>query len=502
MARHKNPRYNRKRLVVAGIAAVTTIGVAVGIGIYGSAFADQPDPRAASEQCLPTDSAPPPTTSESSETSPPDETEPTDTGTDTDTDTATEEPTGTEEPTQEPSDTATDEPTDTGTSLPDSTETTKGWLAGGKLLTFHPPNGSNAPGEEADGDNAGNGDNGGNDNAGGDNGDNGGQQGDNGGDYGGPKPPEQAPEPPDGGMDQFPGGDECQDALGPNPDDFVDINDVPPNNLADSPQAQDSGSAGTFESQCGTNENGHSNSANFIVAPGNENGAQHTHDYVGNEDTDGFTDNDSLAAAGTTCTNGDQSTYYWPIVRLRNEGSKAVDPLNAHNVGDPVRPVSAQLQFRGNAVDKVEAMPEFIRIITGDAKASTNGGANANAKWTCTGFEDRITTKYPLCPQGSNLVRISDFPGCWDGQNTDSANHRTHVAFADEQGACPDGFEAIPQLRITLTYELPQGVLFALDAFPDEKHNPVTDHADFVNVMSEELMTQAVDCINNGQTCK
>ncbi|HYQ64925.1 DUF1996 domain-containing protein [Actinophytocola sp.] len=492
MARHNNPRYNRKRLVVAGIAAVTTIGVAVGIGIYGSAFADQPDPRAASEQCLPTDSAPPPTSSESSETSPPDETEPTDTSTGT----ATDQP--------------TEQPTDTGTSIPDSTETKKGWLAGGKLLTFHPPNGSSAPGEDA-GDNAG--DNGAGDNGAGDNGDNagdgdnGGQQGGgngggNGGDYGGPKPPEQAPEPPDGGMDQFPGGDQCQDVLGPNPGDFVAIDDVPPNNLADSPQARDTGSTGTFESQCGTNENGHSNSANFIVAPGNENGAQHTHDYVGNEDTDGFTDNDSLAAAGTTCTNGDQSTYYWPIVRLRNEGSKAVDPLNAHNVGDPVRPVSAQLQFRGNAVDKVEALPEFIRIITGDAKASTNGGANANAKWTCTGFEDRITTKYPLCPQGSNLVRISDFPGCWDGKNTDSANHRTHVAFADAQGACPAGFEAVPQLRITLTYELPQGVLFALDAFPDEKHNPVTDHADFVNVMSEELMTQAVDCINNGQTCK
>ena len=67
---------------------------------------------------------------------------------------------------------------------------------------------------------------------------------------------------------------------------------------------------------------------------------------------------------------------------------------------------------------------------------STNGGANANAKWTCTGFENRITTKYPLCPRGSQTVRIADFPGCNDG-NTDSANHRTHLAFADRQRQLP-----------------------------------------------------------------
>ena len=75
------------------------------------------------------------------------------------------------------------------------------------------------------------------------------------------------------------------------------------------------------------------------------------------------------------------------------------------------------------------------------------------------------------------------------------------MAFADENGECQDGFQAIPQLRITLTYDLPQGEVFALDAFPAELHNPITDHNDFVNVMSEELMNQVVDCINTGQQC-
>src|SRR5436189_179212 len=54
------------------------------------------------------------------------------------------------------------------------------------------------------------------------------------------------------------------------------------------------------------------------------------------------------------------------------------------------------LQFRGNQAAQVTAMPRFLRAITGDAKAVSNGGGQANAKWTCTGFEDRVTTKYPL----------------------------------------------------------------------------------------------------------
>ncbi|GAA3131312.1 hypothetical protein GCM10020001_061820 [Nonomuraea salmonea] len=54
---------------------------------------------------------------------------------------------------------------------------------------------------------------------------------------------------------------------------------------------------------------------------------------------------------------------------------------------------------------------------------------------------------------------------------------------------------------MTLTYAVPQGPSFALDAFPEQKHNPVTDHADFVNVMPDRLMQNVVNCINQGRRC-
>ncbi|MFG1698411.1 DUF1996 domain-containing protein [Nonomuraea sp. NPDC049309] len=345
------------------------------------------------------------------------------------------------------------------------------------------------------GDNGNTGDNTGNNGNPGDNGNNngnGGNNGDNGnGGNNGNADPSQSPSP------SPTAGDPCA-GLGPFVQDFVDIRQVQPTRL--DARFGRNGSRGSFVSRCGTNREGHNNPDNFIVAPGVQNGAHHLHDYVGNLSTDAFSTDESLAAADTTCRLGDQSTYFWPVIRDRRSDTNAGDPDG--NVGQVLRPRSVELRFRGNPTSRVVAMPRFMRIITGDAKAATNGTANAHAAWTCTGFQNRITTdKYPLCPRGSLVVRILDFPSCWDGQNTDSADHRTHVVFPDQNGACPQGTRAIPQLRMTLTYAVPQGPSYALDAFPEQKHNPVTDHGDFVNVMPDRLMQNVVNCINRGRRC-
>ncbi|GLW21724.1 hypothetical protein Mame01_17670 [Microbispora amethystogenes] len=346
----------------------------------------------------------------------------------------------------------------------------------------------------------------------------------------------------------------CED-VGPALEDFADIRRVPPG---------DGGvraGRGSFTSRCGRNENGHRNSDNHIVAPGVSNGAHHVHDYVGNLTTNGSSTDESLAAGGTTCRLGDRSTYFWPVLRSRQglgaqpsaspspspspsadaspadvqdataedvtaenpaaqdvtaenstaEDTTAEDATARHaeepggaaegNVGTILLARSVTLQFRGNPVSRVVAMPRFLRLITGDAKAATNGGANARAQWTCSGFTNRLTGKYPLCPRGSLVLRVLDFPSCWDGQNTDSANHRTHVVFPARNGACPAGTRAIPQLRMTLAYSVPGGPSFAVDSFPEQRHNPITDHADFENVMPDRLMRSVVTCINRGLRC-
>ncbi|MFD9137575.1 DUF1996 domain-containing protein [Streptomyces bottropensis] len=303
---------------------------------------------------------------------------------------------------------------------------------------------------------------------------------------------------------------------GPVAADFVDITTVQPN--ANSPRRQQNASLGTFTTDCGVNANKLYNSDNIIVAPGVDNGAHHTHDYVGNQANDAFADNEDFAAGETTCQNqGDRSSYYWPVLRLQ-DGTQEFDADQPGggaegNVGKILTASQVTLEYVGNATGKVVAMPKFLRIITGDAKAFTNGTANANAAWSCTGFENRqLTDKYPICPEGSSLVRTSKFQSCWDGQNTDSANHRDHVAFADPNtGACPNDFRAVPQLVQRLVYDVDapslndngrSSAFYAVDGFPEQTHKPITDHGDFVNVFDEQLMNTMVECINTGRECQ
>lgn len=339
--------------------------------------------------------------------------------------------------------------------------------------------------------------------------------------------------------------------------DFVNI-------LAARPDGgDDDRSGGVFIDECGRNENGHLNPDNFIVAPGVNNGAHHMHDYVGNVSTDGFSTNRSLAASGTTCRSGDQSAFFWPVLReldgSRERDARAPGGGKDKNVGRILEPTSVTLGFERGSGGGVTAMPRFLRIITGDAKAFTNdadkqadkggvsgkagrdgdrggrdrdqggnqgGGGrdqvnqggnqgnqggqaaqaaeedNANASWSCTGFEDRqLKDKYPICPEGSQVVRTLEFPSCWDGKNIDSANHRTHVEFPRGDGRCRNGFRAIPELTMRLTYDVQPNSFFAIDSFPEQLHKPVTDHGDFTNVMPERLMDQVVDCINSGRKC-
>nr|WP_186568342.1 DUF1996 domain-containing protein [Streptomyces sp. T12] len=316
-----------------------------------------------------------------------------------------------------------------------------------------------------------------------------------------------------GGGDQG-GGNGGQAGNGPVPGDYVSIESVQPNVSA--PQPSGNASTGTFTSECGVNENGVFNSDNVIAAPGVSNGAHHFHDYIGNQATNAFVSDDDLARADTSCQDQrDRSSYYWPVLRLQNgtEERDANSPGGGieGNAGEIVTPKDVTLTFVGNPQGKVTAMPRLLRIITGDAKSFVNGPANANASWSCTGFEDRqLKDKYPLCPQGSDVVRTFAFQSCWDGRNIDSANHRTHMAFADAEGNCPAEFQPVPQLVQRIVYDVDAPSLndggktvplFAVDSFPEQLHKPITDHGDFINVFEEDLMNEMVACINEGRTC-
>jgi hypothetical protein len=271
------------------------------------------------------------------------------------------------------------------------------------------------------------------------------------------------------------------------PDGYVDIADVP---TRPTPAV----GGGTFSWSCGSNEVGHRNTANVVVAPGWTGPAHHTHDYVGNLDVDPRTDLNRLAESPTTCANGDASTYFWPVLRLRAG--------TGHHDGVIQAPAAVTLTFAGSAHGDVLPIPTLLRGTVGDALAATNGGANASPTWTCGDRLDRRTTRYPACAAGERVTRVFDFPSCWDGRRVDSADHRSHLVFAALDGTCPRGTFALPRLRMMVAYDLPADARFAIDAFAEQHNDPSTDHAFFVNAMPAALMSDVVSCLNTGRRCE
>jgi hypothetical protein len=274
--------------------------------------------------------------------------------------------------------------------------------------------------------------------------------------------------------------------------DYVRIDAVPVADAA--PAAYPDASTGTAVSPCGHDAEGHHNGDNLITMPGISSGAHHSHDYVGNLSTDAASTDRSLAASPTTCRNGDRSSYYWPVLRLVGTGGGEHGPA--------VLPVSVLVQYRGNAASPVVPMPRFLRVITGDPRALTSDPKPATrTAWSCSGSTDRRTDRYPICPPGGRVVRIFDFPSCWDGRHTDSPNHRTHVVFPAANGVCPAAFYPVPQLHVEVAYDLPPGARYAVDSFPEQHNSPRTDHAGFVDVMTDAQMAAVVGCLNSGRTC-
>jgi hypothetical protein len=289
----------------------------------------------------------------------------------------------------------------------------------------------------------------------------------------------------------------------PSSDRYVDITEVP---ASPRPAASATGaSTGTWTEHCGRNEERHLNADNPVMSPGIVAGAHHVHEYVGNTSTDAHSTETSLAAAPTTCANGDRSTFYWPVLRLTDRPGHDEHAAGggAHgNTGEVLPPAGVTLTLHGSPVGPVLPLPRGLKLVTGDPMAVTRGSAeHVRASWSCSGFEERRTTSYPRCPAGSLVLRSYDFPSCWDGRNTDSASHRTHAVFPDGAGTCPPRTFPVTRLEVVVAYDVPPGEPFLIDSFPEEVRDPSTDHALYVNVMPEQLAAEAARCVNEGRRC-
>ena len=216
-----------------------------------------------------------------------------------------------------------------------------------------------------------------------------------------------------------------------------------------------------------------------IVFPGKP-GASHQHTFVGNHSTNAFSSFGSLRSSGTTCMRTDDTAAYW--VPALYDGANTVLPQGA------------TIYYRRSTIAEVRRFPNDLRMIAGDA-AATSAQSLRVTFWSCGADSgvDRSST-VPTCPDGRrSFVRLHvRFPECWDGRRLDSADHKSHMAYATRDG-CPSTHRVeVPQ--ITQIYRYPtrggEGISLASGGV-------YSGHADFVNAWKPSALRKLVEgCLN------
>ena len=259
--------------------------------------------------------------------------------------------------------------------------------------------------------------------------------------------------------------------------------------LVAAPPASRAGSGGGWLLKCALS---HTAPDDPIVHPGMQ-GMSHLHDFFGNTTTNANSTYRSMLAAASTCPVGDTAGYWAPA--LFRDGVK-VNPA-----GPGVR---EQVYFRANdlaAGTRVEAFPPDLRVVAGNAHASSPAGNPALGHEIYWGCSDNSVGGKPLappraCPTGILSLHIG-FPHCWDGVLThrdDSAHLRYPTG-----GRCPAGFpHALPRLILRLEYPVGR----AGGTITLASGGPWTAHGDFWNTWDQARLERLVSaCLDAGRDC-
>jgi Tol biopolymer transport system component len=232
-----------------------------------------------------------------------------------------------------------------------------------------------------------------------------------------------------------------------------------------------------FRVRCGSS---HRNQDDPIVSPGQP-GSSHDHTFFGNRSTDAFSTLASLRAGGpTTCNDpADASAYWVPTLYV---------------AGRAVEPLALIATYSRRTTGPVEPFPAGLKVIAGNAHAP-RAQSTAVTSWSCAVPRAARSSTIPSCPgtwrggltrNGGLRLHVA-FPDCWTGEQLDSADHKSHMAYSS-RGACPRSHPvAVPALSLVVHYpvsgrrdaELASGGQFS-------------GHADFFNAWNRAALASWV----------
>ena len=246
-----------------------------------------------------------------------------------------------------------------------------------------------------------------------------------------------------------------------------------------------------------------------IVYPGVR-GASHLHNFAGNTATNADSTYRSLRSTGSgTCSGGPlDRTGYW-IPAMHNGQGRVVIPsfFEVYYTGSGTQ----------QEIQSIQTYPNGLRMIAGFDMAEPN---TIRAEWECLGpgqspYGPKMATIPTDCPAGHEVRASIRFPMCWNGQNVDSANHRSHMAygtggggFITTQRACPASHPIhLPEIKLFSNYVSDGNTAtwyLASDRMPGMTHPAgSTYHADWFGAWDnqiQELWTQ--ECIRETRHCE
>lgn len=235
-----------------------------------------------------------------------------------------------------------------------------------------------------------------------------------------------------------------------------------------------------------------------IVFPGQV-GRSHMHLFFGNTGTTANSTEASIRDTGnSTCRGGtvNRSAYWVPAL---------ID--TATNL--PRVPIESNFYYKSgylgvNPID-IHPMPAGLRMIAGSAANTADPGFGSPYTWVCHNAGTNRGPTVPDCAVGDQVEMSISFPQCWDGQNLDSPDHKSHMAYARGAG-CPASHPvALPEVSFHVLYPVTSaGQTAGWRLSSDNYSGPAgySAHADWFNGWKQEISdTWGRECVKAARDC-
>ena len=262
-----------------------------------------------------------------------------------------------------------------------------------------------------------------------------------------------------------------------------------------------------------------------IVYP-NQPGKSHLHQFFGNTAANASSTYESLRTTGqSTCQSPVNRSGYWVPALLDGKGHvvrpdivgvyykrwPATDPHCNSQGGYPTK-----FNVEGAAC---VTLPNGLRFIMGYNMLNPAQSPTGAVEFLCTqdlASYETMTQALQRCkrtglPTTQILARI-DAPNCWDGKNLDSADHRSHVAYASygDWGylRCPTTHPyVIPTFTMSISYTVLSTDDTSTWHYSSDEMIPgtapgTTFHGDWFGAWDPTVMAMWMDnCINKDLNC-